>query len=227
MRAKLGWKPGSPCRLTGGEPLTAHREDWRGRFHAGDGWAAYRGAAGENRLHAHTAMQLVLSTDAATLRGPDGVDLAGRALVARSGARHALAPTPDVLLVFLEPQSVAAKRISDALGPEPLAALPPALAALIDLDAPLPHCAAALVETPARPAAEDPRLSAALTFLARAEGARPVARAAADVGLSPARLRALSMVFPSCFVLPEFWRLKQFKLIIIPEPCRRLQYPSA
>lgn len=165
---------------------------WSGQFHAGDGWAVYRGAAGDNRLHAHPAMQLVFAPGSATLRGPDGGEVSGPALFAGPGTRHALLPIADVLLVFLEPQSPAAARVDRVVPRGEIAILPPGLAGLVDLGAPVSEAAARLVAAPDRPPVRDARLAAALAFLAQAEGARAIARAAVEVGLSPVRLRALA-----------------------------------
>lgn len=168
------------------------RNGWTGDFHAGDGWAAYRGVAGDNRLHAHTAMQLVFAAPGATLRAQDGRVVSGPAIVARPGARHALDPVREVLLVFLEPQSDLASFVDRVTPPDPVAHLPDAVASLVDRTGTLGACAVALAEAVDREADRDPRLARALDYLAKAEGPGAVSRAADHAGLSPARLRALA-----------------------------------
>lgn len=137
-------------------------------------------------------MQLVFSEAGVTLRGKDGREVSGEALVVRPGASHALRPVSDVLLVFLEPQSAAAKRVGDRLGPGPMSSLPPSLAELVDVHAPFSACVSRLLGSGATAGRLDSRLQAALAFLATAEGIGSVGRAAAVVGLSHARLRALA-----------------------------------
>lgn len=165
---------------------------WRGQFHAGDGWAAYRGHAGENQLHSHTATQLVFAPEGATLRTADAERISGTALIARPGTRHALLPAHDVLLIFLEPQSALAAFVDGASPPEAVSRLSDEVAALVDLDAPLPLCAIRLAARVDRGRVDDPRLQRALAFLCDTPGARPIARAAASAGLSTPRLRALA-----------------------------------
>lgn len=166
--------------------------EWRGEFHAGDGWAAFRGAAGENRLHAHTAMQLVFGPNGARLRTADGTTVEGRALLARPGAPHALEPAPDVLLLFVEPQSALAGFIDRMCRPGAVSPLAAEVAARVKLGGPLANCAANLRAAAAGATVTDPRLGQALAYLAQAAGAHPVAEAAARAGLSTARLRALA-----------------------------------
>ncbi|MEW5683318.1 MAG: hypothetical protein AB1942_00215 [Pseudomonadota bacterium] len=165
---------------------------WLGDFHAGEGWAAYRGVAGDNPLHAHTAMQLVFASPDATLRALDGRVVTGPALVARPGARHALDPVRDVLLVFLEPQSDLAAFVDRVSGPHPVAQLPDVVASLMSRTGALSTCAAGLADAVDREVDRDPRLAEALAFLSAAEGSGAVSRAADHAGLSPARLRALA-----------------------------------
>ncbi|HEY0651271.1 helix-turn-helix domain-containing protein [Phenylobacterium sp.] len=166
---------------------------WTGQFHYGDAWAAYRGGAGDNTSHAHTTMQLVVTTgEVAELHGDDGAMARGRALVARPGARHRLLPLADVVIVHLEPQTALAAHVDRSAPPGGVAELPSELAALVDPDAPLARCIDALAVAAGAAVPPDPRLEAALRFLATAEGARSMARAAETVGLSTARLRALA-----------------------------------
>ena len=40
---------------------------WSGEFAFGEVWVAFRGASAENRMHAHAALQVVVSSDGLTL----------------------------------------------------------------------------------------------------------------------------------------------------------------
>lgn len=165
--------------------------DWAGEFTFGPDWAAFRGRAADNRAHAHTTAQLVLAGGSdAVLHRPDGSAARGAALLVRPGVRHALAPLAQVTLVFLEPQTDLAHAVDLASPPGDIAPLAPMIAARIDLAGPLHACLDALIPEPAAPV--DPRLTAALAFLAASPAARPIGEAAAHAGLSTARLRALA-----------------------------------
>lgn len=165
--------------------------NWAGEYTFGADWAAFRGRAADNRPHAHTTAQLVLTGGAdAVLRRPDGSEVRGAALLVRPGVRHALAPLAQVTLVFLEPQTALAQAVERASPPGDIVPLASAIAALIDLAGPLQACLDAL--TPVPPTPVDARLAAALAFLAASPAARPIGDAAAEAGLSTARLRALA-----------------------------------
>lgn len=165
--------------------------DWAGEYTFGPDWAAFRGRAADNRPHAHTTTQLVLTGGPdAVLRRPDGSTARGAALLVRPGVRHALAPSSNVTLIFLEPQTALAQAVDQASPRGDIAPLAAAIAARIDLAGPLHACLDALSPAPAAPV--DPRLGAALAFLAASPAARPIGEAAAHAGLSTARLRALA-----------------------------------
>lgn len=166
---------------------------WAGQFHYGDAWAAYRGPSGDNSLHSHTTMQIVVaSAGEAKLVSADGRDYSGCAMMVRPGERHRLLATPKVVIFFLEPQTVSAEFVGEACAPGDIVELPEPVRALLDIDGPLDRSLDRLIiEAGARRASDD-RIEKALTFLAASPIAGSVGRAAGIAGISPARLRALS-----------------------------------
>lgn len=166
---------------------------WAGQFHYGDAWAAYRGPSGDNSLHAHTTMQVVVAqAGEAQLVDADGGAHAGRAMVVRPGVRHRLLASPRLVLVFLEPQTSWADFIDDMSPPGGIAALPGRIAALLDGDGPLDRIFDRFASEVAPHGAEDPRIDRALAFLTKSPTPGAVGMAAGIAGVSPARLRALA-----------------------------------
>lgn len=167
------------------------RVDWSGEYLFGATGAAFRGSAADNAPHRHATLQLVSGRgDIVTIEGPGGAALAGPAMLIRPGVLHTLHPAQRVTLVFLEPQSGAAREILAVAEPGGVAPLPVGVASLLSSDASLTTILVGIE----RPAAIDldPRLQVALKFLGMAEGPRAIARAATAAGLSPPRLRALA-----------------------------------
>ncbi|MFC2952485.1 helix-turn-helix domain-containing protein [Marinicaulis aureus] len=77
---------------------------WTGGLALGDGWAFYRGLAGDNALHAHYAVQLVVG--GATLASAliDGDCVIDEIIFIPSNTRHQLAPRPEPLdILYVEP----------------------------------------------------------------------------------------------------------------------------
>lgn len=167
---------------------------WSGAFEFGAGWAAFRGQAGDNSLHAHMTLQVVLSCDPrAVLRTARGGEVTGPGLLVRSGVPHVLAPCPDATLIFLEPQTPLASHVDRSCAPGGIVALADDLASQMMAPGPLSHRMATLAAAAGAVApAIDPRLAQALAFLATEAGPRALSRAAALAGLSTARLRALA-----------------------------------
>jgi AraC-like DNA-binding protein len=165
--------------------------DWQGEYLFGATGAAFRGSAADNAPHRHATVQLVSGRgDIVTVERPGNAPVSGPALLVRPGVPHTLHPAHRVTLVFLEPQSGAARELLAAAEPGPVVPLPAAIASLLGSDATL----AAILAGIERPAATDldPRLQVALDFLGASEGPRAIARAAEAAGLSTARLRALA-----------------------------------
>lgn len=77
---------------------------WTGGLALGDGWAVYRGLAGDNTSHAHYAAQLVaggLSPASAII---DGDYVISEIIFIPSNMRHQLAPRPAPLdIMYVEP----------------------------------------------------------------------------------------------------------------------------
>lgn len=80
---------------------------WRGKAHIGAGWAAFLGSTGDNRPHAHHALQVIAAfgppvTLWTPLHGAQSVTLA----VVPSDARHALLPSStQVGLLYIDAES--------------------------------------------------------------------------------------------------------------------------
>lgn len=167
---------------------------WDGEFVFGETWGAFRGQGGDNSLHAHAALQVCIARyGQVTVRPAAGLALSGPALLVRSGVSHALQPTPDVLLIFLEPQSATARRLDTACPGGPITAIPAINLDRLDPDAPLARCCEWLADgRDDADAAPDPRLLSALAHLRTASGPRLIERAAAVARLSPSRLRSIA-----------------------------------
>ena len=166
---------------------------WEGAFVFGDSWAAYRGTAADNTLHAHAAVQLVLADrGTATVIAVDGEEYVGAAILIRPLVDHALSSRGEVTLLYAEPQSQLAFRLAD-LGSS-------ADICIIDASAlPGPLRTEGLDEWLARVATPketkpvlDSRLAQALALLAEEPGACNIGAAAAACDLSESRLRTLA-----------------------------------
>lgn len=151
------------------------------RFTIGEGYAVYRGPTTVGTLHRHAAFQIVIGIrdEVAVV---DAADVRHRAvtLVVAPMERHCLLATKDVLTYFVEPHCVFADRLRERYGNGITAA--PELRDLREDDV-----------RPAgiRPSDElDARLVEALNALQ--DRSIPLPTAAAAVGLSPQRLRALA-----------------------------------
>ena len=141
----------------------------------------YRGPTTAGTVHRHAAFQIVVGQpDTVEVDDAAGVTHRAAALVVPPMHRHCLQPTPDVLVFFVEPHCAFAdtlrRRYGDAISAAP---------ELRDLS-----------EDDVRPVGNrdsdelDARLVLALNALADSDIALPAV--AAQVGLSPQRLRALA-----------------------------------
>jgi AraC-like DNA-binding protein len=167
---------------------------WKGRFHFGKDWAAYRGAAADNALHAHVAVQLCFSLNQpVTLTDQSGHAVHGSALYVRSCIRHQLAPIDSLQIILVEPYSAFGRALLTLLPSDGIGPCPKDVASMVDLSAPLDQCLR-LKDQNAREDNEalDPRLAKSLDRLMSATHAPPLAELARDVGLSPSRLRHLA-----------------------------------
>ena len=76
---------------------------WTGGLALGDGWAFYRGLAGDNTPHAHYAVQLICGRISTTSAIVDGDYVAGEIIFIPSNTRHQLAPRPEPLdILYVE-----------------------------------------------------------------------------------------------------------------------------
>lgn len=91
---------------------------WAGQAHIGAGWAAFVGRAGDNRPHAHHALQVVVSFDApVSLWTASGGVQSVQAAVLDRDVRHALHPSDaEVGLLYLEAESAPARAMRGHVG---------------------------------------------------------------------------------------------------------------
>lgn len=151
------------------------------RFVISEGYAAYRGPTTGGTLHRHAAFQIVIGIrDDVAVVDVSGAQHRAAALVVPPMERHCLLANPDVLTYFVEPHCVFSDRLRQHYGGGITAA--PELRDLGEAD---------LRPTDIGPSRElDPRLVEVMNAL----GAQslPLPALAANVGLSPQRLRALA-----------------------------------
>lgn len=166
---------------------------WRGEFYFGDFWAAFRGGTQDNSLHAHAAIQICLSTDdTAVLENLDGEKVEGHTLVIKPGIQHKLCPISKVMLVFIEPHSAFGQYLLREVNAD-IGELPGEIAEAINRNGPIERAlddVFALLGIPRT--AVDPRLVDAIRHLKKSAADRSFSEAAASVGLSAPRLRALA-----------------------------------
>jgi AraC-like DNA-binding protein len=152
----------------------------RAGFVIGDGYACYRGEVrGSNTMHRHAAFQIVIGRHAdVAVEDATGIHHRAQAIVVAPMARHRLLDTEDAVIYFVEPHSVFAERLRPHYAAGVTAA--PELRELSEHD----------VRREGSSRDLDPRLVRALDALA--DLSIPLSSVAADVGLSPQRLRALA-----------------------------------
>lgn len=86
---------------------------WQGRAWIGPGWAVFEGRSGDNRPHAHHALQLVLGVEGPVTVQVGPVTITAPALLIAADVPHALHPGRTRLL-FVERESAAGRQISAA-----------------------------------------------------------------------------------------------------------------
>ncbi|GJF32120.1 hypothetical protein KNE206_48200 [Kitasatospora sp. NE20-6] len=150
-------------------------------FAVREGYAFYRGPLTDGSLHRHAAFQVAVAVEGeVTIVDASGVGHRGAAVVVPPMVRHRTAPVPAVLTYFVDPHCAFADRLRAWCG-EGITVVPE----LRDLDERDVRRAGAL-----RSGELDPRLRAAVEALTRSSVPLPVL--AAQIGLSPQRLRALA-----------------------------------
>jgi len=147
-----------------------------------DGYAVYRGpVGGGGPIHRHGAFQIVVAGKAeVAMVDPAGTQYQAAALVVSPMAPHRILAIRDLITYFIEPHCLFADRLRGRYDAGIAAA--PELGELRESD----------VAAACRGQSEqlDPRLVAALAMLAGSNIAMP--SLAAEIGLSPQRLRALA-----------------------------------
>lgn len=85
---------------------------WLGRAHIGLGWAAFLGKTGDNRAHAHHALQVVVGFGSPARIWTNGKVIAVNAAVVPSDVIHALLPSnSDVGLLYIDSESNTAREL--------------------------------------------------------------------------------------------------------------------
>ncbi|MEV5750151.1 AraC family transcriptional regulator [Actinoallomurus sp. NPDC052308] len=151
------------------------------RFSVGHGYALYEGPSLDSAFHRHAAFQIAVAIGGeAAMVDAAGVRHHATALVVPPMVRHRMAATTELRVFFVEPQCAFADRLRERSGGGISAA--PELRRLDERDVRLAGV---------RWSGElDPRLLAAMDALA--DGPVSMPDLAAQVGLSPQRLRALA-----------------------------------
>lgn len=163
---------GSIGRVTGGS-------DPGGRFAVGAGYAAYRGPAIDVSPHRHAAFQVAIAVRGqVTVVDAAGAPHRGTALLVPPMTLHRMRAGTELLTFFVEPHCAFADRLRDRCGPGVTVA--DELHGLGEEDVRFTRPSSAL----------DPRLMAAMDAVA--VPGRSIPEVAAQVGLSPQRLRALA-----------------------------------
>ncbi|KAA0083738.1 AraC family transcriptional regulator [Mycolicibacterium sp. P9-64] len=151
------------------------------RFVVGEGFAVYRGATSTGHLHRHAAFQIAVGGhEEVAIVDASGTMHQAAALVVAPMAPHSLQASPDVLTYFIEPHCVFADGLRERHGTGITAA--PELRDLREED--LSRAGVGQYSQ------LDPRLVRTLNALSDRSASLP--SLAADVGLSPQRLRALA-----------------------------------
>lgn len=151
------------------------------RFAIGEGFAVYRGATSTGHVHRHAAFQIAIGgRGEVAVADAAGTLHRGPALVVAPMEPHSLQTSQDVLTYFIEPHCMFADGLRERHGTGITAA--PELRDLSDED---------VRPAGVRPSSQlDPRLVQTLNALTDRSASLP--SLAADVGLSPQRLRALA-----------------------------------
>lgn len=163
------------------------------RLRFGDSWALVRGEAPDQDAHVHAAIQIVFADAGHVEILSMGLSVyEGSGFAIRPLVEHRLRATGPVTLLYIEPQSPLAFIIADTIGDGDIAAIESAALGYSpgqDLTSWSRH----LTELAGRRGRSiDPRLQAALTFLADDPGSRSIAGAAIHCGLSESHLRLLA-----------------------------------
>lgn len=95
--------------------MTDLAQTWRGAARMGPAWAVFEGAAGDNALHSHHAIQAFAGHNAA-LFDACGVGVQGAGFVAPADASHRAVANFRSAFLYIDPDAHAGRQISAALG---------------------------------------------------------------------------------------------------------------
>lgn len=87
---------------------------WRGAARIGPAWAVFLGAAGDNHLHRHHAIQAFAGPGA--LLADASAERAGPGFVAPANVAHRAAATQPSSFLYVDPDSASGQRIAAAIG---------------------------------------------------------------------------------------------------------------
>lgn len=153
---------------------------WQGRIAFEKSLALFEGSTGDNRFHSHIAAQVVIGARCA-IELSDGRVLRGSGIFIRPHVPHRLFPNSNVRVYLIEPASKPGRAL---------------LATMPLVDAALVQDGQALVDELVRADKvdpTDPRLRRAMKCLSGDHSfSWSMTRLAGEVGLSPARLRAIA-----------------------------------
>lgn len=171
---------------------------WDGRVTLGSFWALHRGAVGDNRRHAHHALQLTAAVRGLRV-GFRATPITTPGVFIASMRRHSLPPIDDAVNLYVDSASAIGRWLarafasrSDRLGAHEVVVLRRLDPATVDDDAVI-SCLQQLTAVDAGAAAPlDARLTRALELLERElEQPLPLRRISSDVRLSEGRLSRL------------------------------------
>ena len=153
---------------------------WQGRIAFEKSHAVFDGSTGDNRFHSHIAAQVVVGAFC-SIELSDGTALHGRGIFIQPHVRHRLLPTSKVRVYLIEPASKPGRAL---------------LSVMPSVDAAVMQDGQALVDELLRAEEVDPtdhRLQQAMECLSGDHAfGWSITRLAGEVGLSPARLRAIA-----------------------------------
>lgn len=166
---------------------------WNGEFVFGEGTAAYRGPSADNTSHAHVAIQLVLAENGmATVVAADGMEFIGAAILIRPLVEHALSSRGDVTLLYVEPQSTLAFRLTGLAPTADICVVEAGVVPECSASEPLDQWLVRLTRQSPQERTIDSRLESALAHLSHEPGNSSIRESALRCGLSESRLRVLA-----------------------------------
>ena len=152
----------------------------------------YRGAIGDNAVHHHATLQIIIALEGElTVRDGGKVLHAAHAMYIRPGVPHQVLPAVNAFMALVEPQCGLAQSIIAGLPEGDIGILPEAMREAF-IAVPSAAALASVIMPDAFPVSLDPRLVTALDLLSYASLADGVGWAARKAGLSESRLRAIA-----------------------------------